>query len=173
MSLNREQKEAVVAELRAQLHDAGAIVVALYPGTTVSSFTKFRKLAREGGVYVRVIKNRLAKLALKDTPFEALSAQTTGALVYGVSTDSVAVAKLFKQFAKDNESVKIQAGAIPGHLMTAAEVDLLASMPSREELLATLVGTMQAPITQFVRTLNEVPGKFVRTTAALRDSKAA
>lgn len=173
MSLNRAQKEAMVAELREQLQNAGAIVAALYPGTTVSSFTKFRKQAREQGIYVRVIKNRLAKLALQNTPFEALIAQTKGALVYGVSSDSVAVAKLFKQFSKDNESVKIKAGAIPGHLLSAVEVDRLASMPSREELLATLVGTMQAPIVKFVRTLNEVPGKFVRTVAAVRDAKAA
>lgn len=173
MSLNREQKTAMVAELRSVLQNAGAIVAAEYPGTTVSSFTRFRKAAREQGIYVRVVKNRLARLAVKDTPFEALSAQMKGALVYGVSSDSVAVAKMFKQFAKDNESVKIKAGAIPGHVLSAKEVDQLASLPSREELLATLVGTLQAPIAKFVRTLGEVPGKFVRTLEAVRVAKAA
>lgn len=163
----------MVAELRSVLQNAGAIVAAEYPGTTVSSFTRFRKAAREQGIYVRVVKNRLARLAVKDTPFEALSAQMKGALVYGVSSDSVAVAKMFKQFAKDNESVKIKAGAIPGHVLSAKEVDQLASLPSREELLATLVGTLQAPIAKFVRTLGEVPGKFVRTLEAVRVAKAA
>ena len=94
-----------------------------------------------------------------------------GPLVYGISTDPVAAAKVLNEFAKANEKFVIKAGAMPDQVMTAKEVATLATMPSREELLAKLLGTMQAPIAKFVQTLNEVPGKFVRTVAAVRDQK--
>lgn len=171
--MNRKQKEAMVEDMRGQLKDAGAVIAATYPGTTVPAFTRFRKKARESGVYVRVVKNRLAKIAVKDTPFEALASKMVGPMIYGVCGDSVAVAKLFRDFSKEADTFKIAIGAIPGKMLTKAEIEVLATMPSREELLATLVGTMQAPIVKFVRTLNEVPSKFVRTLAAVRDAKPA
>jgi large subunit ribosomal protein L10 len=96
-----------------------------------------------------------------------------GPLIYGISTDPVAPAKVLADFAKGNDKLVIKGGAMPNYVMDAAGVKALASMPSREELLATLLGTMQAPVAKFVQTLNEVPGKFVRTVAALRDAKEA
>lgn len=173
MAMNRKQKEDMVGEMREHLTKAGAVVIASYPGTTVHLFTGFRKKARENNVYVRVVKNRLAKIAVKDTPFEGLAEHMKGQLIYGVGEDSVSVAKLFKEFSKETATFNICVGAIPDTVLSAAQVEVLASMPSREELLASLAGTLQAPVTKFVRTLNEVPSKFVRTLAAVRDAKPA
>lgn len=169
--MNRKQKEAMVSELRTKLESAAGMVIAEYPGTTVSAFTGFRKKAREANIYVRVVKNRLAKIAVQGTPFEPFAEKMKGAMIYGVGNDSVAVAKLFRDFSKEVSTFKIAGGAIPGTVFSAKDVEVLATMPSREELLAQLVGTMQAPVTKFVRTLNEVPSKFVRALAAVRDAK--
>jgi len=171
--MNRNQKEAMVEGLRAKLENAAAMIVAEYPGTSVSSFTSFRKRAREANVYVRVIKNRLAKIALKDTQYETISDKLQGPIIYGISEDSVAVSKLFRDFSKETSSIKITGGAIPGKVLSVDEVNTLASIPSRDELLAKLIGTMQAPVIQFVRILNEIPSKFVRTLAAVRDAKTS
>ena len=171
LGINRSQKESLVKNLNGRFNEAQVVIAAEYSGTDVTSFTQFRKRARESEVYVKVVKNRLGKIAIKDTPFDKLSEKLSGPLVYGIGNDTVGVAKLFKEFAKKNESVKITTGAIPGQLLSPAEIDVLASLPSREELMAKLVGTMQAPIAKFVRTLNEVPSKFVRTLAAVRDAK--
>jgi large subunit ribosomal protein L10 len=127
--------------------------------------------ARGAGVYLRVLKNTLARRAVKGTQFEKLSEQMSGPLIYGFAQDPVAGAKVLADFAKDNEHFVIKAGAMPNALMTAKDVKVLATMPGRQELLAKLAGTMQAPIVKLVRTLNEVPGKFVRTLAAVRDAK--
>ncbi len=132
-----------------------------------------RKTARESGVYLRVLKNTLVRRALAGTPFEGLSAQLTGPLIYGISTDPVAAAKVLSDFAKSNDKLVITGGALPNSLLNQDGVKALATMPSREELLSKLLGTMQAPIAQFVRTLNEVPTKFVRGLAAVRDQKQA
>jgi len=105
------------------------------------------------------------------TPFEKLAGHMVGPLVYGISPDPVATAKVLNEFAKANEKLVIRAGATPNAVITAKDVKALASMPSREQLIAQLLGTMQAPVAQFVRTLNEVPSRFVRTLAALRDQK--
>ena len=172
MSLNLEQKQAAVAEISAQVAKAQAIVLAEYRSLPVGDMTTLRKKARESGVYFRVLKNTLARRAVADTPFKELADKMSGPLAYGISTDPVAVAKVLNDFAKSNDKLVITAGAMPGSMMTPQQVASLASMPSREELLAKLVGTMQAPITKFVQTLNEVPGKFVRTMAALHDQKA-
>jgi large subunit ribosomal protein L10 len=122
-------------------------------------------------VYLRVLKNTLARRAVKDTPFAGLADKMVGPLVYGISSDPVATAKVMNEFAKGNEKFVIKAGAMPNAVISAKEVAALASLPSREELLAKLLGTMQAPIAQFVRTLNEVPSKFARALAAVRDAK--
>jgi large subunit ribosomal protein L10 len=118
-----------------------------------------------------VLKNTLVRRAVADTPFKGLAEKMVGPLAYGISSDPVAVAKVLQEFAKDNEKFVIRAGAMPNLVMTAREVADLARMPSRQELLSKLVATMQAPIVKFVRTLNEVPGKFARTLAAVRDQK--
>jgi large subunit ribosomal protein L10 len=171
LSLNLEGKKEVVAEIASEVAKMQAIVLAEYRGIKVEQLTVLRKQARESGVYLRVLKNTLARRAVMGTPFEKLADQMVGPLAYGMSTDPVAAAKVLHGFAKTNDKLVIKGGALPGQVMTAKQVGALATMPSREQLLATLMGTMQAPVTKFVQTLNEVPGRFVRTLAALRDQK--
>ena len=108
---------------------------------------------------------------MKDKPFEKLADQMIGPLVYGISSDPVAAAKVLHEFAKANDKFVIKAGAMPNAVISATEVAALANMPSREQLLSMLLGTMQAPVAKFVQTLNEVPSRFVRTLAAVRDQK--
>lgn len=172
MGLNLDEKKAVVAEVSAEIAKAQGIFVAEYSGLAVGSMTELRAKARKSGVYLRVLKNTLARRAVAGTPFEKLAEQMVGPLVYGISSDPVATAKVLNEFAKANEKLVIKAGAMPNALITAKEVKALASMPSREQLIARLLGTMQAPVAQFVRTLNEVPSRFVRTLAAIRDQRA-
>ena len=129
--------------------------------------------ARKSGLYLRVLKNTLARRAVKGTPFEKLSEQMAGPLMYGIAQDPVAGAKVLAAFAKDHDKFVIRGGAMPNVLMSVKDIKALATLPGREELLARLVGTMQAPIVKLVRTMNEVPGKFVRTLAAVRDAKPA
>lgn len=171
MSLNLEGKKEVVAEFSARLASAQALVLAEYRGLPVEKITQLRAKARASGVYLRVLKNTLARRAVQGTPFEKLADQMVGPLAYGVSDDPVSAAKLLHAYAKENDKLVIKGGAIPGQVMNAKEVGSLAALPSREELLAKLMGTMQAPVTTFVQTLNQVPSKFVRTLAAVRDQK--
>jgi len=171
VGLNLEEKKAVVEEIAAQVAGAKGIVLAEYRGLEVGNMTELRRRARGSGVYLRVLKNTLARRAVKDTPFAKLADQMVGPLVYGISSDPVATAKVMNEFAKGNDKFVIKAGAMPNAVISPKEVAALASLPSREELLAKLLGTMQAPIAQFVRTLNEVPSKFVRALAAVRDAK--
>jgi large subunit ribosomal protein L10 len=173
VGLNLDDKKAVVAEVSAEIACAQSIVVAEYRGLEVVGLTVLRANARKSGVYLRVLKNTLVRRAVAGTPFEGLSSKLVGPLIYGISKDPVAAAKLLNDFAKGNDKLVIKAGAMPNYVMDVAGVKALATMPSREELLSKLLGTMQAPITQFVRTLNEVPTKFVRGLAAVRDAKEA
>jgi len=167
LSLSLEQKQAVVAEIAAQLAQAQAVIVAENRGLTVEAVTSLRAKARKSGLYLRVLKNSLARRAVKGTPFEMLTEQLAGPLMYGMAQDPVAVAKVLSEFAKDNERFVIKAGAMPNAMLSSKDVKALATMPSRDELLAKLLGTMQAPIAKLARTMNEVPGKFVRTLAAV------
>jgi large subunit ribosomal protein L10 len=160
-----------VAEFSARLAKAQAIVLAEYRGLPVEKITQLRARARASGVYLRVLKNTLARRAVQGTPFEKLADQMVGPLAYGVSDDPVSAAKLLHAYAKENDKLVIKGGAIPGQVMNAKEVGSLASLPSRDELIAKLMGTLQAPVTTFVQTLNQVPSKFVRTLAAVRDQK--
>ena len=171
MGLNLEQKQAVVSEVSAQLAKAQAVIVAEYRGLDVARVTQLRSKARKSGLYLRVLKNTLARRAVKGTPFESLSEQMVGPLMYGIAADPVAGAKVIAEFAKDNELFVIKGGAMPNAKMSDKDVKALALLPSREELIARLMGTMQAPVAKLARTLNEVPGKFVRTLAAYRDAK--
>jgi large subunit ribosomal protein L10 len=173
VSLNLDDKKTVVAEVSAEVANAQSIIVAEYRGLGVVDLTALRANARKSGVYLRVVKNTLVRRAIAGTPFEGLSGKLTGPLIYGISKDPVAAAKLLNDFAKGNDKLTIKIGAMPNYVMDAVGVKALATMPSREELLSKLLGTMQAPITQFVRTLNEVPTKFVRGLAAVRDAKEA
>ena len=171
MGLSLEQKQAAVAEVAAQLGKAQAVIVAEYRGLDVGAVTDLRAKARKSGLYLRVLKNTLARRAVKGTPFEPLTDQMAGPLMYGIAQDPVAGAKVLAAFAKDHEKFVIRGGAMPNVLMSVKDVKALATLPSREELLAKLVVTMQAPITKLVRTMNEVPGKFVRALAAVRDAR--
>ena len=171
MGLNLEQKQAVVAEIGAEVARAQAIVVAEYRGLEVAAMTDLRKKARGSGIYLRVLKNTLVRRAVVATPFAGLSEKMIGALAYGISSDPVKVAKVLHEFARGHEKFVIKAGAMPNFVMSPRDVANLATLPSREELIARLLGTMRAPIAKFVRTLNEVPGRFVRTVAAVRDQK--
>ena len=163
MGLNREDKATVIAEISEVVSNSSAMVIAEYRGLTVQAVTKLRAEARKNGVTVR--------RAVEGTGFAGLADQFTGPLVYGFSADPVAVAKVLVNFAKDNEKLVIRGGAMADYVMDVEAVKQLASMPSREELLAKLMATMNEPIAKFVRTLNEVPARFVRTVAAVRDAK--
>ena len=171
MGLNLEQKQAMVAEVAAKLAAAQAVIVAEYRGLSVGRVTQLRAKARKSGLYLRVLKNTLARRAVKGTPFEKLTDKLVGPLMYGIAADPVAGAKVLSDFARENEHFVIRGGAMPNTVMSDKDVKALARLPSREELLAKLMGTMQAPVAKLVRTMNEVPGKFVRTLAAYRDSK--
>lgn len=173
LSLNLDGKKAVVAEITAALANAQAVVIAENRGLGVDGATQLRKSAREAGVYLRVLKNTLARRALQGTPYEQLASELTGPLMYAISADPVAGAKVISDFAKNNEQLVVRGGALANYVLDAKGVQALASMPSREEMLAKVLGTMQAPLTQFVRTLNEVPASFVRVLAAIRDKQAA
>jgi large subunit ribosomal protein L10 len=172
LGLSLEQKQAAVSEVQTKLAGAQTLIVAEYRGLNVERVTQLRSKARQAGVYLRVLKNTLARRAVQGTPFEKLSEQMVGPLMYGISQDPVAGAKVLSEFAKENELFVIKAGAMPNAMMSAQDIKALAQLPSRDELLAKLLGTMQAPMTKLVRTLNEVPGKFVRTLAAYRDQKS-
>ncbi len=171
MSLSIEEKKALVGEISTQLAGAQAVILAEYRGLPVAGMTELRAKARQSGVYLRVLKNTLARRAVADTPFAGLAEHMVGPLAYGISADPVAVAKVLNEFAKANEAFVIKAGAMANYVMSAKDVTSLASMPSREQLIATLMATMQAPVAKLVRTMNEVPSGFVRAVAAFRDQK--
>ncbi|MFO1381894.1 MAG: 50S ribosomal protein L10 [Chitinivorax sp.] len=151
MSLNIEDKKAVVVEVAAEVAKAETIVVAEYRGIQVASMTKLRAKAREQGVYLRVLKNTLARRAVEGTPFAGLADQMVGPLVYGISADPVAAAKVLFDFSKADDKIVIKAGSYDGKVLDAAGVSQLASIPSREELLSKLAYVMQAPVAGMAR----------------------
>jgi large subunit ribosomal protein L10 len=171
LSLNFEEKKAIVAEVSAQVANAQAIIIAEYRGIEVGQMTQLRAKTRESGIYFRVIKNSLVRRAVADTPYAELAKHMIGPLAYGISVDPVAAAKVLYEFSKDNEKFVIKAGAMGQHVMSRDEITALAALPSRDELLSKLLGTMQAPIARFVQTLNEIPARFVRGLAMVRDNK--
>ena len=173
MALSKQEKAVKIEEVSAMVAQAKAIVVAEYRGLDVESVTRLRRQARGQGVQLRVLKNTLARRAVNGTAFAVLSDHLIGPLVYGMGPDPVAVVKVLSSFAKDNEKLVVKAGAMANFVMDGKAVKALATMPSREELLARLMATMQAPAAQFVRTLNEVPARLVRTLAAVRDARQA
>ena len=156
MGLNLQQKQAVVAEVSAQVAQAQTIVLAEYRGIGVADITKLRANARKAGVYFHVLKNTLARRAVQGTPFEALAEKMVGPLVYSISTDAVAAAKVVYEFARTNDKLVIKAGAYNGKALDAAGVNALATVPSKEVLLAQLCGLLQSPISGFARVLSAV-----------------
>lgn len=153
MGLNLNDKKAVVAEVSAQVANAQTIVIAEYRGIEVTDLTVLRKKARESGVYLRVLKNTLVRRAVAGTEFAGLADQMVGPLIYSVSTDPVAAAKVLNDFAKTNDKLVLKAGSYAGKVLDKAGVQALASVPSREELLSKLLYVMQAPVAGFVRGL--------------------
>ena len=149
MGLNLESKKAIVAEVSAQVANAQTMGVAEYRGIEVGDLTQLRANARRSGVYLRVLRNTLARRAVEGTPFSVLANQMTGPLIYGISADPVAAAKVLNDFAKGNEKLVLRAGAYAGKALDKAGVQALASIPSRDELLAKLLGVMKAPVAGF------------------------
>ncbi|WP_079432641.1 50S ribosomal protein L10 [Zoogloea sp. LCSB751] len=166
MSLNLDDKKAVVAEVSAQVANAQTIIVAEYAGIAVGNLTTLRAKARESGVYLRVLKNTLARRAVADTSFAGLSDQMIGPLIYSISADPVAAAKVLADFAKTNDKLVLKAGSYAGKVLDKAGVQALASIPGREELLARLVGVMQAPVSGFAVVLGALAKKREEEAAA-------
>jgi large subunit ribosomal protein L10 len=166
MGLNLNDKKAIVAEVSAEVAKAQTLVVAEYRGIEVGDLTVLRKKARESGVYLRVLKNTLVRRAVAGTSFEPLAGQLAGPLIYAFSADAVAAAKVLQDFAKGNDKLVLKAGVYSGKLLDKAGVQALASIPSREELLAKLLGVMLAPLTGFVGTVAALAKKREEEAAA-------
>jgi len=172
MALTKAAKEAVIAEVSEIAASAHSAVAAEYRGLTVEEMTQLRRAARNEGVYLRVVKNTLARRAIQGTDFECMASELKGPLVLAFSQeDPGSAGRVIKEFAKENQTLAVKLVSIGGELYPAEELERLASLPNREQALAMLLGVMQAPITKFVRTLAEPTGKMVRTIAAVRDQK--
>ena len=156
MPLNVEDKKAIVADVGAQLAGAQTVVLAEYRGIPVEQLTKLRASARDQGVYLRVLKNTLARRAAQGTQFEPLANSMVGPLIYGISADPIASAKVLQGFAKTQDLLVIKAGLYNGKLLDVAGVKSLASIPSRNELLSQLLGVMLAPVSAMARVLGAV-----------------
>lgn len=159
MGLNLNDKKAVVAEVSAQVANAETIAIAEYRGIEVGHLTVLRKKARESGVYLRVLKNTLVRRAVAGTPFAELADQMVGPLIYSISADPVAAAKVLNDFAKTNDKLVLKAGSYAGKVLDKAGVQALASVPSREELLSKLLYVMQAPVAGFARAVDALAKK--------------
>lgn len=174
MALNLEDKKAIVAEVNQAAAGALSAVIANYRGLTVTQMTHLRKQAREQGVYLKVVRNTLARIAVRGTEFECLHDALVGPTILALSIeDPGAAARLIKDYAKTNDKLEVKALAIGGVAYGAAEIDRLATLPTREQALGILAGTLQAPLSKFARTLNEVPSQIARVLAAVKDQKAA
>jgi large subunit ribosomal protein L10 len=174
MALNLEDKKALVAEVAEVAKTAQSVVAAEYRGLTVGQMTELRSKARKSGVYMRVVKNTLARKALAGTSFESVGPKLKGPLVLAFSKDDPgAAARVVKDFAKANEKLKATLVSLGGQVMPAGELEKVASLPTREQALSMLLGVMKAPIQKFVGTLAAPGSKLVRTIAAVRDQRQA
>ncbi len=174
MALKLEDKKALVAEVAAVAAHAQSVVAAEYRGLSVGQMTELRAKARKSGVYMRVVKNTLARKALVGTSFESVGPKLKGPLVLAFSKDDPgAAARVVKDFAKVNEKLVAMLVSFGGQVLPGAELDRVASLPTREQALSMLLGVLKAPIQKFVRTLAEPPAKLARTIAAVRDQKQA
>ena len=172
MPIGLKEKQAIVAEVNETANKALSAVMADYRGVSVDEMTSLRQQARVAGVHVKVIRNTLAKRAFEGTEFECLNEALLGPNILAFSIDDPgAGARVFKDFAKDNESFEIKALSVGGKMLPPEQIDVLAKLPSREQALAMLLSVMQAPITKLARTLNDVPGRVTRVVAAVRDQK--
>ena len=174
MSLTLEQKKAVVDEVSQIASSALSAVAAEYRGVSVDDMTALRVKARDQGVYLRVVKNTLARRAIEGTEFECMQDGLVGPLILAFSQeDPGSAARVLKDFAKENDKLVIKLLSIGGLMLDASEIDRLASLPTRDQAISMLMAVMKAPLDKFARTLNEVPGKMVRTVDAIRDQKQA
>lgn len=174
MALNLEDKQSLVAEVAAVAAKAQSVVAAEYRGLTVTKMTELRAKARAQGVYMRVVKNTLARRAVAGTAFENIGPVLKGPLVLAFSKDDPgAAARVIKAFSKDNDKLVATAVSLGGQLLSGKDIDRVASLPTRDQAYAMLMGVMKAPIQKLVGTLNAAPSKLVRTLAAVRDQKQA
>ena len=174
MALKLEQKQAIVAEVNEAAGKALSAVVADYRGLTVGQMTELRAKARSSGVYLKVIRNTLAKRAMEGTDYECLKTALVGPILVAFSQqDPGAAARLLKEYSKTFVRLEVKALSIGGVLLGADQLDRVATLPTRDEALSLLMAVMQAPIAKLARTLIEVPAKLVRTVAAVRDQKEA
>jgi large subunit ribosomal protein L10 len=172
VALGLEDKKAIVADVAETAANALSLVIADARGCTVEQLTALRKQAREANVYLRVVRNTLAARAVAGTEFECAKDAFRGPSLLAFSMeDPGAGARIFKDFAKANEKFEVKALAVGGQLLGADRLDVLATLPTRHQALSMLAGLLQAPLSKFARTLNEVPTKFVRSIAAVRDQK--
>lgn len=172
--LTLEDKKALVAEVSAVAAKAHSAVVAEYRGLTAGELSDLRGKAHKGGTYLRVVKNTLAKRAFKGTEFECLEQALKGPLILGLSLeDPGAAARVMRDFAKEHDKLSVKAISVSGKMLPGSEIEKLASLPTRDQALAMLMGVMQAPIVKLARLFNEVPTKVTRAVAAVRDQKQA
>ena len=172
MPIGLKEKQAIVAEVNETASKALSAVMADYRGVPVDDMTSLRKTAREAGVQVRVIRNTLAKKAFEGTEFECLNDAMLGPNILAFSLeDPGAGARLFKDFAKENEAFEVKALSVGGKLLPAEKIDVLAKLPTRDQAISLLMAVLQAPITKLTRTLNDVPARVTRVVAAVRDQK--
>src|SRR4051794_21196670 len=174
MALRLDDKKAMVAEVAAVAANAQSVVAAEYRGLTVTQMTDLRAKARKSNVYLRVVKNTLARKAIAGTPFECVGKSLKGPLILAFSKDDPgAAARLVKAFAKDHDKLVATALSLGGQLLPAKDLDKVASLPTREQALAKLMGLMKAPIQKLAGTLSATPSKLVRTLAAVREQRQA
>ena len=172
MALNLEQKKSIVAEVAEVAAQAHSAIAAEYNGLSSTQMTELRAKARDGGVYLRVVKNTLARRAVEETEFACMQEGLVGPMLLAFSMeDPGAAARVIKDFAKDNEALEVKVVAMGGQMFGPADLERLASLPTKEQAISMLMALMKAPVEKLARTINEVPGKLVRTVAAIRDQK--
>ena len=174
MSLNLEAKKAIVKEIAEIAGNSPSAVAAEYSGLTVSDMTELRQSARDAGVYLRVVRNTLARRALEDTNLVCMREGLVGQLILAFSKDEPgAAAKVVRDFVKKNDKLVVKLVALEGKLLQPSDIDALASLPSKEQAISMLMGMMTAPVVMLVRTLTEPHTKLVRTVKAVADQKQA
>lgn len=174
MTLRLEDKKAIVADVADIANKALSVVVADYRGLSVAEMTELRAKARNSGVYLRVVRNTLARRAIQDTDFACLDESLVGPLCLAFSMEEPgAAARLIRDFTKGNDKLEVKVLALSGQLMAADKLKALADLPSKDEAIAMLLSVMLAPVTKFVRTVAEPYAKLTRTFAAVRDNKQA
>jgi len=174
VSLNLEAKKAIVEEVAEVAGNSPSAVAAEYSGLSVSDMTELRQSARDAGIYLRVVRNTLARRAFEDTSFDCMREGLTGPLILAFSKDEPgAAAKVVRDFAKKNDKLIVKLVVLEGKLLQPSDIDALANLPSKEQAISMLMGMMIAPVTSLARTLAEPHAKFVRTVKAVADQKQA